>query len=139
MNCVCKREFKTRSEAEAEMDRMENKSDTENEETHVMLPPKKKLRNDPPSKSHKTFEPRDFNALITSAAMDLQETEAGTNQDQVVPLDSSIGDQQIIFVEPQCTITEEQMTDSSQLIYLNTNSATSGATDRICRVASRNC
>ncbi|KXJ82919.1 hypothetical protein RP20_CCG010571 [Aedes albopictus] len=110
------------------MDRMENKSDTEIEEAHVMLPPKKKLRNDPPSKSHKTFEPRDFNALITSAAMDLQETEAGTNQDQDVPLDSSIGDQQIIFVEPQCTITEGQMTDSSQLIYLNTNSTTSGAT-----------
>lgn len=84
MNCVCKREFKTRSEADAEMDRMENKSDTEIEDSQTMLSPKKKVRNEMPTKSQEKFEPRNFNTLIATASMDLDESQQTlVNQDDV--------------------------------------------------------
>lgn len=84
MNCVCKRECKTRLEAEAEMDRMENKSDTEMEDTRAMAPPKKKVRNEQPVKSSEKFEPRNFNVLIPPASANPDESSIVTNHDEVV-------------------------------------------------------
>lgn len=60
MNCVRKREFKTRKQADDELDRMETRPDTEVEDIPAPAP-KKRFRQEPTSK---VYAAKDFNNLV---------------------------------------------------------------------------
>lgn len=75
INCVKKREFLTRKEADDELDRMETVSDTEVEEIQ-MPPPRKRIRY---GQSSKVFVAKDFNSLVKSVSGPTHEQEVAVN------------------------------------------------------------
>lgn len=82
MNCVNKREYKTRLEAELEVDRMENKSDTEVDDVRALPLPAKKARNI--TKTSDVFVPPNFNSWIHSTPPAAENLSATVENDSVM-------------------------------------------------------
>lgn len=69
MNCVKKREYETRKEAEAELERMEEKSDTEIDDRRTVFQTGPSLKRDYRGRTKRVqHEEWDYNCLIPSAA-----------------------------------------------------------------------
>ncbi|XP_065095782.1 uncharacterized protein LOC135717572 [Ochlerotatus camptorhynchus] len=115
MNCVRKREFKTREEADDELDRMETRIDTEVEDI-PLAPPKKRVRREP---SRKVFAAKDFNNLLDTQEEFKAESNAESNPVNNACITAPVNDQQLLYVtENVHTEGIAEHNESSQIFLL---------------------
>ncbi|XP_062535017.1 uncharacterized protein LOC134204204 [Armigeres subalbatus] len=101
MNCIRKREFSSRKEADDELDRMETKNDTD-VENYPLPPPKKRLRQE---SSSKVYVAKNFNELVDNISVHTRASEEREVERAPVPnpdieanIMNPVDDQQVLYV-----------------------------------------